>query len=144
MSKLKSLPSTHEQHKIPLTQPIDRLYYLDLALPNNDNVELVRLTAQTHSTSNDPHLAQLFQYSVSFDVWVLSWHQENTKRKWCWGLAHPNSRHHSHWCHSHPPSPEVTKTIKTIHDVLLHWTMPNLSCQHFACCWEPISYLPSE
>jgi len=39
MSQLKSLPFNHIMHKMP--RPFDRLYYLDLALLNDDDAELV-------------------------------------------------------------------------------------------------------
>ncbi|KIM59745.1 hypothetical protein SCLCIDRAFT_27137 [Scleroderma citrinum Foug A] len=126
MSKLKSLPSTHEQHKIPLTRPIDRLYYLDLTLPNDDDAELHDyFSIQFHSTFEfHPGVKRILRENGAEDLLI------KTPDITVIGVT------------SHPPSPEVTKTIKTIHDVLLHWTMPNLLCQCFACCWEPISYPP--
>lgn len=39
MSHLLILPSNHAKHRMP--QPFDKLYYLDLALPNDDDAELV-------------------------------------------------------------------------------------------------------
>ena len=39
MSHLLILPSNHAKHRMP--RPFDKLYYLDLALPNDDDAELV-------------------------------------------------------------------------------------------------------
>ena len=56
-------------HKMP--RPFDKLYYLDLALPNDDDTELV-----SPPTSKDirrqliPHLARLLQHSIPRNVRV--------------------------------------------------------------------------
>ena len=46
MSQLVSLPSNHAKHKMPW--PFDKLYYLDLALPNDDDSELVSPPTSKH------------------------------------------------------------------------------------------------
>ena len=39
MSQFILLPSIRAKHRLP--RPFDKLYYLDLALPNDDDAELV-------------------------------------------------------------------------------------------------------
>ena len=46
MSQLLLLPSNHAKHK--MLRPFDKLYYLDLALPNDDDTELVSPPAFKH------------------------------------------------------------------------------------------------
>ena len=46
MSLLVSLPANHAKHKMP--RPFNKLYYLGLALPNDDSSELVSPTTSKH------------------------------------------------------------------------------------------------
>ena len=56
-------------HKMP--RPFNKLYYLDLALPNDDDTELVSLPTSEHIQRQlIPHLARLLQHSISRNVRV--------------------------------------------------------------------------
>ena len=51
MSQPVILPSNHAKHRMP--RPLDKLYYLDLAFPKDDDAELVSPLPQTRLASTD-------------------------------------------------------------------------------------------
>ena len=101
MSQLVLLPANHAKHRMPW--PFDKLYYLDLALPNDDDTELVSPPApNTFSFNWFPHLARLLQHPISCNVRVPPWRQGITTRERPQGLAHQIADHHTHRRHFTP------------------------------------------
>ena len=114
MSQLVILPSNHAKHRMP--RPLDKLYYLDLALPKDDDVELVSPPSlNTFSFNWLPRLARLPQHPIPCDIRVPPWRQGVTARKWPQGLAHQITYHHAcqrHFTPRWPRSPTSDRSLQ--------------------------------